>query len=122
VRSGTELTVVVTTNEGRETLTGLRVILYVDLPNGNRGSIALSDDMVLPDGVRMAGSGMYTTSFILSDITEGQILLTANVTNPYGTARPTRLMSRSGGWPPFGEPIEEFFQRLAQTAIDVWVD
>jgi len=112
--------VVVTTNEGWETLTGLRVIVYVDLPDGRRGSIALSDDMVLPDGTRMAGSGGYTASFTLGDVTAGQILLTAKVTNPYGTARPTYLFSMRGEGPLFGEPIAEPFQRLTQTAIDVF--
>jgi len=117
---GTELTLVVTTNEGWETLTGLRVIVYVSFPDGSRGSISLSDDIVSPDGMRVAGSGVYTASFTLRDITEGQIILTANVTNPYGTARPTYLLSMRGEGPLFGEPIAEFFQRRAQTAIDVF--
>jgi len=123
--NGGELFVTVTTYEGRYPLTNLSVTLNVSYPDGRSSSITLNDRGVWPDAVE--SDGVFTGILRVGHIPEGQVILTANVSNPRGTATPTRLMDAGrindfdldGESPFWGDLITERFYRRAQKAFDV---
>ncbi|MCL2589042.1 MAG: hypothetical protein FWD84_06500, partial [Oscillospiraceae bacterium] len=124
--NGGELFVTVRTQEGRYPLTDLRVLVDVQFPDGRRSSILMSDDGNWPDAVER--DGVFTGVLNVGNIPEGQVILTARVSNPDGTATPTYFMNNTrrigdfdldGESPFWGEPITERFYRRAQIAFDV---
>ena len=123
---GGDLFVTVRTIEGRYPLTNLCVAVDAHFPDGSRKRIPMSDNGIWPDAV--ASDGIFTGILRIGHAPEGQVVLTASVSNPDGTVTPTWFMNSTrrigdfdldGDSPFFGEPITERFYRLAQTAFDI---
>jgi len=124
--NGGDLFVTVTTHEGWDPLTNLNVHVSAQLPDGRIIGIPMSDGGNWPDAI--ASDGIFTGILRVGAIPEGQVILTASVSNPNRTATPTYFMNNTrhigdfdldGDSPFFGEPITERFYRRAQKAFDV---
>jgi len=109
-----ELLVVSTTHDGDYILTNLSVTVTARLPDGSIDRVAMNDNR---------GDGFYTGTLNLRPNLKGDIVLTAKVSNPDGTATHRNnpmLLASPRQQPLEREPITEFFQRLTQTVFWHW--